>query len=83
MPDNVYRDSDGNWLAVYTLPASKKLNVIAKGDIRVYLNPKKEDLTANAAQNYLKQEPYWEVNNPKIQSLAKRLKTPQNIYKYV
>ena len=82
-PSNVYQDSDGNWLASYQVAPSKKINIAAKGSIRVFLNPKKEVLSQAQFQNYLKPQQYWEVNDPKIQRLAKSLKTPQNIYNYV
>ena len=83
-PSNVYIDDDGNWLAQYTLPASKKVTVIAKGQAKVYLNPKsKEALSEKQKSQYLKQDKFWETQNPEIKKLANELKTPRNIYEYV
>lgn len=82
-PTNVTIDNDGNWLAQYTLPASKKIEVKVVGQAKVYLNPKKEELTTKQKEAYLKQDKYWESENPQIKKIANELKTPQKIYEYV
>ncbi len=81
-PDNVVIDEDGNWLAKYTLSASKKLNVKVKGQAKVFLNPKPVTLSNTDRAKYLKQDKFWETKNPKIIALAKELKTPRAIYDY-
>ncbi len=82
-PDNVKLDNDGNWLAQYTLPPYKKLDVKVNGKIKTYLDPNPEAISNNELTDNLKSQPYWEVNNPKISDLAKTLKTPYAIYQYV
>lgn len=82
-PENVYIDNDGNWLAQYTLKASKRLDIKVLGRAKIYLSPKKELLSKEDEKNYIKQQDFWETQNPKIQTLAKQLKTPDAIYKYV
>ncbi len=82
-PVNVTIDNDGNWLAQYTLPASKKIEVKVKGQTKVYLNPKEQELTNKQKATYLKSDKYWESENPKIKKLANELKTPKKIYEYV
>ncbi len=82
-PLNVHLDNDGNWLAEYTLSPSKKIEVKVQGQAKVYLNPRKEELSQKQKGQYLKQDKYWEVENPQIKKLAGELKTPKNIYEYV
>lgn len=82
-PINVRIDKDGNWLAKYILPSTKKLEIFVNGKAKVYLNPKTEDLDQESAKNYLKNQQYWDSDNEKIKTLAKNLKTPYAIYQYV
>ena len=82
-PTNVNLDKDGNWLAQYSLQPYKKLDVKVSGKVKVYLNPRTQDLSSNDLTDYLKNQTYWESDNPKITELAKTLKTPYAIYQYV
>jgi hypothetical protein len=82
-PTNVKLDADGNWLAQYTLAPYKKMDVVAVGKVKVYLNPKVQDLSSSQLTDDLKSQSYWEVNDPKIANLGKTLKTPYAIYQYV
>jgi hypothetical protein len=82
-PTNVKLDKDGNWLAQYSLAPYKKLNIQVSGKIKTYLNPRSEELSASNLTDYLKNQTYWEVNDPKITELGKTLKTPYAIYQYV
>lgn len=81
-PDNVYIDKDGNWLAKYTLLASKKIIIKVLGQAKIFLEPKKEKLNTIDAKNYLRSQDFWETQNPKIISLAKSLNSPLDIYNY-
>jgi transglutaminase-like putative cysteine protease len=82
-PKDVIVDKDGNWLAKYDLAPTEKISVIAKGRAMLSLEPEKVILSQSDRKRYLQPEKYWEVNDPKIRQLAKELKTPENIYKYV
>lgn len=82
-PTDVYKDSDGNWLAVYGLGPKTQQTVVANLFVSVYSSPKnetKEDITNSL---YTSQAKYWDSNDPKIQSIAKNLHTPYEVYKYV
>lgn len=81
-PQNVILDSDGNWLAQYKLNSSSRLNVRVDGKAEVFPYPKKEALTNDERETYLKEQPFWEFS-PEIKKLAKTLKTPYAIYEYV
>lgn len=82
-PSNVYKDKDGNWLATYSLSPSQKLDITVKAYAKIYPSPKEENLSDADRENYLKQQSYWETDNPEIRRLANSLKTPSNIYNYV
>lgn len=82
-PAQVTIDADGNWLATYHLLPSENIDVIARGKAYVSFSPKKQPESEEKLKQYLKADTYWEVNNPEIQKLAKSLKTPEAIYRYV
>ncbi len=82
-PIDVHADNDGNWLASYKLNPSQKIIVSVKGQSKISLKPNVENLSETQKNLYLKQDKYWEVDNKKVQDLAKNLKTPQAIYNYV
>lgn len=81
-PQNVIIDEDGNWLAQYNLSPSQKIDIKVLGKAAVFLYPKKEILTAEKQELYLKEKPYWEQNE-KIKKLGRDLKTPEVIYEHV
>lgn len=82
-PQNVYLDSDGNWLAKYSLSPSQNTEVKARGRVKVYLNPKKEIVSKEKLSQYTAPQRYWETQSSKIKSLASDLKTPRGIYDYI
>lgn len=82
-PENVTLDKDGNWIAEYILNPTQKLDILAKGKVELSLTPKKDPLSKEEKNTYLAEKKYWEVNSKEIQELARLLKTPENIYKYV
>lgn len=81
-PRDLYKDKDGNWLAVYKLLPSQKIEVVAQGNASIYLLPKVEILTPADRTTYLRERPYWEQSDD-IKKLAQVLQTPKNIYDYV
>lgn len=82
-PLNVVIDNDGNWLAKYKLLPSDSIDVLVKGVAKVSYKPSKEVLSKERRELYLKPLKYWESDNSEIKRLAKELKTPDKIYKYV
>lgn len=82
-PLDVEIDRDGNWLAKYKLLPSQVINIRVRGSAKVSYLPKKEELSPENRKLYLRQQPYWESNDPVIKKVAGELKTPEAIYKYV
>lgn len=82
-PLTVTMDRDGNWLALYQLYPAQKIDVVAKGEIRILSSPRKVSMSTAEYALYTKDQPYWEGSNVAIKQLAKELKTPKAIYEYV
>lgn len=83
-PDAVVRDTDGNWMARYTLLPGATATVEVALHIEVFLQPKDgytDDQPDHAL--YTGEQKYWETKNPKIADLAKKYTTPRAIYNYV
>ncbi|HWA51875.1 MAG TPA: transglutaminase-like domain-containing protein [Patescibacteria group bacterium] len=77
-------DTDGNWIATYELKPQQKVDVKATGAVQLFANAQtnpKPDYTKVTSD--LGATDLWQVNDLKIQTLAKQLKTPQAIYNYV
>lgn len=83
-PNDVRVDNDGNWLAKYILAPRQEIVVKALGSVQIFSGPR-PFLRPNQEllNQYLTQQPYWEVNDPQIVSVAQNLKTPEAIYNYV
>jgi len=82
-PENVEVDDDGNWLAVFILRPQDKILVSVSGQAKIFAQPILEVPKKINFTEHLKEEKYWEVNEPEIQELAKRLKTPRAIHEFV
>jgi len=82
-PTDVILDNDGNWLAQYSLVPSQKMDVTVKGKAKILLRPNKQELSEEKRKEYLKEQPYWQVNSNQIKELAQKLKTPFEIYQYI
>lgn len=83
-PTNITVDQDGNWIAVYELSPSQRVDVVAIGSVQIFASyrsfPKPKTQTLN---DDLSETEYWQVNDPAIKELAAKLKTPKAIYDYV
>lgn len=83
-PETVTRDTDGNWLAQYSLLPGAHLSIDASLHINMLLQPKDGYTDSTPDQQlYTSTQKYWEANSPQIQALAKEYSTPRAIYTYV
>ena len=83
-PENIYVDSDGNWLATFVLKSRERIDVEVKGIVQIFAAPRSFPGTREETlQENLKEREFWETSNPKIKELAEKLKTPKAIYDYV
>lgn len=82
-PNNVYKDVDGNWLAVFSLTPNKKVDIFVEGSALFHAIPEKIDLTEEQKKLFLSEKKYWNTENKELRDLASKLITPENIYQYV
>lgn len=81
-PNSVEIDADGNYIAKYLLNANTDLKIDFTGSAKIVnrlINPKEGGQFNSIPKNllpYTKEQKYWEVNNPKIQEIAQKLKDP-------
>ena len=80
-PIKVVADEDGNWLAKYTLGPKERIDVTLTGSVQIFASPR--ELPSKISEFYTKPTKYWESSDPKIQEIAFKLKTPQEIYNFV
>ena len=80
LPQKIYTDEDGNYLADYKLSGGQKLDVEFKGLARIFNQPivPKEGggfakIPAELVEKYTKPQPFWEVAHPEIQNQAKTI----------
>jgi len=88
-PEDVERDADGNWLAVYKLDKQEQIDILALGFAKISLTPDLERSVLGEFQDrpfrekYLASQRFWETESPEIKKLAEQLRTPEAIYDYV
>lgn len=83
-PKEIELDEDGNWLGVYELAPDEQIDVNVMASAQIFATA--QDFYPNQIidpDKYLREDQYWEINDPQIQSLGKKLKTPRAIYEYV
>ena len=84
-PSQIFYDADGNLIAQYLLNRNEVLEVQAQGTAVLYSEPLENRPSTDQvtlAKNLLPQ-PFWEVDDLKINSLASELKNVESIYAYV
>ncbi len=83
-PVSVELDTDGNWIAKYSLQKYQKLKVIAKGSTQIFSTSRYLNFLPNKPNNtLLSPTSYWQSDDPIIRKLASDLKTPEAIYNYI
>lgn len=80
-PEGIVKDTDGNWLARYSLAGGQKISIEATVSVTITLSSIERKETDVAA--YLRPQPYWESSDEAITTLAKTYTTPKAIYDYV
>lgn len=79
-PMGIRVDQDGNWLAKYQLKSQEEINIIADGQVKTGLHLPSQ---ISNFDNYLSDQIYWPVSDPKILEVAKNLSNPRSVYDYV
>ncbi len=82
VPEEIYIDQDGNYLARYLLSGKENQTVIFRGSIFLYPEDRKKIISSEATvenipedvrENYTGSEVFWEVDDPVIQEKAVQL----------
>lgn len=81
-PENVTLDVDGNYLATFAVSPGQAITVQAEGHVKIF-SQRNTSSSSSLETEYTEPQKYWPADNPKIQALANRLQTPENIYQYV
>lgn len=82
-PNDITVDTDGNWLASYTLMPLERKNITATGQVKI--TPTNLDVSpppSNIATLTSAQE-FWPTTDPKINNIISTVRTPRQIYDYV
>ncbi len=84
LPQNVEVDTDGNWLAIYTLKPHQKKIVKVKGKVWIFLKPRFSVSSYLPLDKKMETAPtdVWPVNSPEVVKIASSLKTVRQAYKY-
>ncbi len=83
-PMDIKKDEDGNWIASYTIPAMKRVDVKAQLLIKTFIKPLAQSQKSLPDMNlYVREQLYWETSHSKIQEYAKKYTTPREIYNFV
>jgi len=86
IPEMVYQDTDGNYLARYSLKPLEAKKIIFKGFIQVFTKPQDKmidysrDLFLNQKNYLLSQQSYWTI---KSLDKIKELNSVESIYRFV
>jgi hypothetical protein len=83
-PNNVKTDNDGNWLASYILTPRQRVDIKTEGSVQIFAGPR-PFLTPSQStlESNLMATDYWQSSDPVILGLAKKYKTPKEIYDFV
>lgn len=83
-PDDIRRDADGNWMAMYRMSPRERLDVRVIGNVEVYAGPwRRPNYEASYIDITLKPTYFWQSDDPRIISLAEELSSPKAVYDYV
>lgn len=82
-PSNVIRDEDENWIAQYQLFPQQRKTVIVKGVVEILSEANESQISDSKTKAYLTPQKYWEVMDDDVQTTAKTLETPKEIYDFV
>lgn len=83
-PKDINLDIDGNWIATYLLKPKQKLNVVAQGQVHIFLEPQLHPAQIKPNQEvYLNSQPFWPTQDPEVQKIASQLSSAADIYQYL
>ena len=82
-PKKIVLDPDGNWIADYALAAQEELIVQLTAQALVSLDPLPEIPISPVLKNHTQAQKFWQVDHPKIMSLAQEKQSVAALYEVV
>lgn len=82
-PEQIFTDADGNWLAVYDLPAKQTSIITANLQVELYLEPWLNNLMTLPLAQHLQRDGYWQLDENVVTQLLGDKTQPQEIYQTV
>ncbi len=83
-PVNVEVDGDGNWIAKYNMKSRERFDVKAIGSVQIFSSPREFiQPSSDYLSKNLEETKYWQARDEKILELARKLKTPREIFNFV
>jgi hypothetical protein len=82
-PENIKKDSDGNWIASYKIPASSVIVVHLTAEAQITLEPNDNVPIIPVNKKYYQSDKYWESNSGFIKQKAEEYQTAEAIYDHV
>jgi len=87
LPERINLDRDYNWIAQYLLYPEEEKEITVKGQAKIFSQPANIDFREATKMEdfspYLKEDRYWQINNPTIKSLAQKYNSPKKIFNFV
>jgi len=83
-PERMYRDRDGNLIALYKFESRELKDILIKGKVEVFgQSIRKMNFDSSYLVDLTKSQPFWETDSEVVSVLANNLKTPRGIYDYI
>ncbi len=82
-PQKIIIDKDSNWLALYALSPKESKNITISGQAKIFAEPKETETDKTELSAYLKEDEYWQVNDPDFQKLVTKFNNISDIYDFV
>ena len=82
-PTEMKIDDDGNWIATFYMPGNTAQTVKVQAQALLTIYPNQEIPVSSPQDFHLNRQPFWEVDNKKLQEIAAENKTASEIYDYV
>lgn len=83
-PEKFETDINGNWIASYKLKPNDRIDVEVIGNVQLFSSPiRVTQTTSDEFNTFISSNELWQSNSEEIKNLAKKYKTPREIYDFV
>ncbi len=82
-PERLEKDSDGNWIATYTLPPTSNTTLHLSAIAKITLEPDQSVPVIQPTRKHQAAQEFWETESGVVQEHAAKFVTPEAIYSHV